>query len=236
MTLFHGEAPDNLLSPLHPLTKLAAAMALSSCALAFRSPAALGLLSLVILLAIVLARRRAGVIGLVLILVPPLLIAGGNYLISRDAWEAGKYGMRMMILFGGVPLCALTTRPEDLTRALTRLRLPTGILIAILLVWRFIPVVAEQIAHVREANLLRGPLGGSPARRWFRTSVIPVVFASVDYADRLALSLELRGFDPAARRTWYRVPGYTVRDACFGLGVAGMIAAAVCVEYGVSWG
>jgi len=235
MTLFHREAPETLLSRLHPLSKLGAAIALSSCALAFDSPMALGWLALVIMLAIVLARHRAGPIGLLLILLPPLIIASGNYLISRDIWEAGKYGVRMAILFGGVPLCALTTHPADLTRSLTRLHLPTGILIAILLVWRFLPVLADQIAEVREANLLRSSVGRAPARRWFRTAIIPVIFASVDYADRLALSLELRGFDPAAPRTWYCVPKFTWGDVIFGIGVAAVIAAAAYTQYGVAW-
>jgi energy-coupling factor transporter transmembrane protein EcfT len=59
-----------------------------------------------------------------------------------------------------------------------------------------------------------------------------MAFVAVDYADRVALALELRGFDPSAPRSWYRSPRLGWRDLAFVSMVAALIALAALLQAG----
>jgi len=227
-----AEQPESFLTRLNPLTKIAAAVLLTTFALLLRSPWALAMLALLIVGLAVAGRVRLGWRGTVFLLVPVAIVAGGNYLVSDSIEDAARFGLRLAVLFGGIPICALTTRPADLVRSLTWLRLPAGLLIALLLVWRFVPVLARFLAEIREANMLRGPWRGNRFRRAYRTVIMPLMTMSVDYAERVGMALELRGFDPGRPRTWYRVPGWGLRDLAFSIVVLTVVTLAACWQWG----
>lgn len=224
-----AEPAESFMSRLNPLTKVAAALVLTAAALACRSPASMACLLACVAVSAGLGRVSWRGAWLVWFCLPVAVVASGNYLITGDPSEAARQGMRIAVLMAGVPICALTTRPAGLVRSLTRVRIPVGILIAVMLVWKFFPVILAQSREVRDAQQLRGALRGPWLYRGFRSRLMPLVFSSVDYADRVGLALELRGFDPAHRRTWYNVPRFGWRDGLYGLMLIAFLSAAFSI-------
>ena len=142
-------------------------------------------------------------------------MALGNFWASANSAEAAKYSLRFAVFVLGVPVCAATTAPQELARALAQWRLPGPLVISLLLVWRFFPIMHEELQAIRQANLLRGSGNSGKAQEWYRGILLPLAFTLMEYADRISLALELRGFDPSVRRSWYRLPIITTEDWCF---------------------
>lgn len=137
-----------------------------------------------------------------------------------------------MVLLG-VPVCAATTSPQQLARALARWGLPPALVVSLLLVWRFFPVLQEEVREIREANRLRG---SGRRQEWYRGVLVPLAFVVLEYAERLSLALELRAFDPAAPRTWYRLPRLSWLDGLFAGGaVMVLLAAGLSERCGWPW-
>jgi energy-coupling factor transporter transmembrane protein EcfT len=93
--------------------------------------------------------------------------------------------------------------PEDFAAALVLLGLPDRVAFAVLLAFRWVPVLYDSIEGVREAQLSRGiPVDrGSPLRR-LRLSVAllaPAVHEAFRRAERTAMVLSLRAFDSGPR-------------------------------------
>jgi energy-coupling factor transport system permease protein len=214
---------------LHPLLKILVASSLTIAALVLGRPAALMVVVAFFLGILVLSRIRPRIRTLLGIGLLLGLVALGNSWASADLQEAAKYSLRFAILVLGVPVCAATTSPQDLARALARWRLPGPVIISLFLAWRFFPLMREQVEEIRQANLLRGGRA-NPGWEWFRGVLLPFTFILMDYADRLSLALELRAFDPAAPRTWYRLPVMQGVDWGFLAGAAVVLALAVWVD------
>jgi len=218
-----GSAPQtSVIHRLHPLAKLAAAGSLTVASLMLNNPAALGLILLFFLAILILGRVRLtlrGALGLLLLLG---VVGLGNFWASADPAEAAKYSLRFAIFVLGVPVCAATTAPQELARALAKWRLPAPLVVSLLLVWRFFPVMRQEVQEIRQANLLRGAGAGGQGQEWYRGFLLPLSFILLEYADRVALALELRAFDPALPRTWHRLPVMRAADWGF-LGAASLM-------------
>lgn len=215
---------------LHPLLKIVAAGSLTLASLMLGDPMALGLILLFFLAILALSRVRPtgrAVLGLAVLLA---LVALGNLWAGDNPAEAAKYSLRFAIFVLGVPVCAATTAPQELARALAQWRLPAPLVISLLLVWRFFPVMREEVQEIRQANLLRGAGTGSTGQEWYRGFLLPLAFILLEYSDRVALALELRAFDPAAPRTWYRLPVIRGADWGFVGSAALVLLLAICWE------
>lgn len=224
-----GTPPDSWVHRLHPLVKLTVASGFTLTALMLSQPLSLALMLLFFLGLILLSGYVPTGRGLLSAGLFLGLVTLGNYWVSADAAEAAKYSLRLAVVLVGVPVCAATTPPQELARALARLRLPPALVVSLLLVWRFFPVLKEEVREIREANLLRGR-GGDGLRDWHRGLLVPLAFIILDYAERVSLALELRGFDPAAPRTWYRTPRLGWRDGVFALGAGAVLLVALMGE------
>jgi energy-coupling factor transport system permease protein len=167
-----GSAPQtSVIHRLHPLAKLAAAGGLTVASLMLNNPAALGLILLFFLAILILGRVRLtlrGALGLLLLLG---VVGLGNFWASADPAEAAKYSLRFAIFVLGVPVCAATTAPQELARALAKWRLPAPLVVSLLLVWRFFPVMRQEVQEIRQANLLRA-FDPSLPRTWHRLPVM----------------------------------------------------------------
>lgn len=140
-----------------------------------------------------------------------LAVAAGSWAASGDPTEAARYGLRLAVLVGATPVLALTTAPQDLARALAVLPLPPGVVVALVLVWRFFDLFRRELRGIREATLLRG--GTATLRQRWRAFFVAPAFVVAEHADRVTLMLELRGFDPAAPRTVFQAPRLQAPDA-----------------------
>ena len=216
---------------LHPFSKMFTGTFLAFFGLGLMRPAALAVLLLFLLMVFLMARVRPTLRQWLYIILVLSLFSALNYRISGPVHMA-RYTMRLIIFMAGVPLLAATTAPQDVSRSLSRLRLPPGLIVAIMLVWRFFPIISREVRDIREANLLRLNGVRSRCQEAYRGFLLPLTFALVEYADRLPLTLELRGFDPGARRTCYRQKKIGLNDLIF-LGLA-LIAAGLAAA--IEWG
>jgi energy-coupling factor transport system permease protein len=110
--------------------------------------------------------------------------------------------------------------------------LPSGLSMALLLVWRFFPLLAADARQMRQAAMLRGGAAGDGFfQRLHRGLLVPLAFSVIEYADRVTLALELRGFSPATKRTCAKPPQAGREDLIFLL----LTLSAACAAAWLQW-
>ena len=127
-----------------------------------------------------------------------------------------------------------TTRVEEVAYALGRLGVPYQVGFTLTLAFRLVPVFFDAALSVVQAQRCRG-LGfgrGGPVTRLrrFGAVIVPVLIGALRRADRMAMALELRGFNSGRPRTTY-----LRAHAGHGDLIAGGFAAAVTVTYLALW-
>lgn len=210
-----SDVSPSVIHRLHPFVKMGAGAGCTALALLLTDPRSLGLLLLLFLIALGTARVAVRFRQALFILLLMGSVAGLNFWASGDPDQALAYGLRLAVFIVAMPAMALATPPQEMARALSRLPLPPGLVVALLLVWRFFPKMAEDAQEMRRAARLRGRTAGGPIHRIYRGFLVPMAFCMVGYADQVTLALELRGFSPAAHRTCRRPPRFHRRDAAF---------------------
>jgi len=210
----------------HPLAKIIVAAGFTFYSLFLERAAALGLILVFLLSILLLSRLKPNwkfVIGTIWLIT---LFGIINYFVDRDPNRTAMYSLRLLIFIIAIPLSALTTAPQDIARSLSKLNLPDGIIISVLMIWRFFPLLVRETTQIKQADMLRGATGGVFLHRWYRTAIVPFTFMLFEHSDRISLALELRGFNPSTPRTWYNLPAVKVPDFIF-LVTASMVAAIV---------
>jgi energy-coupling factor transport system permease protein len=138
---------------------------------------------------------------------------GGKTLLQMGAWRyttgdalSGAWvGGRILLLISAVMWLSLTTSATDLVQGLLSLLAPLRKLkvpvdafaLAVLVALRFIPVIADEVRRVRQAQAARGVECVAGVRGiWRRTTslIVPVFAAVIRRADTLADALVARGF------------------------------------------
>ncbi|REK57478.1 MAG: hypothetical protein C6W55_04675 [Thermobacillus sp.] len=144
--------------------------------------------------------------------------------------------MRLLaVMLLGMPLLALIT-PYRLQQAVERLlaavRLPQRTIwavgLSVALLFRFIPLMAAEWSRFARIGVARGKHPVPPGRIPFRALpavLVPFLLAMLQIADRVAVSLTLRGFDSGRRAAERALPiRFTRQDAAF-VAAAGAIFA-----------
>ncbi len=127
---------------------------------------------------------------------------------------AAFYSLRLILFIAVAFLITLTSSPSELADAFTRLLRPLGKLhvpvhdlaLILFLAIRFIPVLYEEFATIRNAQIIRGvSFSGSLLNRLRKTVyiIIPVFVAAIQRADELALAIQARGYGSRRDRTFY---------------------------------
>jgi energy-coupling factor transport system permease protein len=168
-------------------------------------------------------------------LLPPGDVAGLHFpglQISREGlWHGLKQSLRLLAMTAaGLTVC-LSTSPERLLAALSRLRIPVAIGFLTVTALRFLPVMLAELAIVRQAQRLRG---ARVTGRHLGSLFLPVLASALRRATSLSASAALRGFDPSARRTFYPPLRFSLleRAALAGLVLLGL---AVAAAKGLYW-
>lgn len=132
---------------------------------------------------------------LLLPLWPFVLIVAGWHLWTREVGDGAAILLRLVTVVMLANLVTMTTRLSDMIGVLERLAAPFGRLglsprvlaLAVALVIRFIPVLAERVGQIRDAIRARS------ARRPGWRLVVPATLAALDDADHAAEALRARG-------------------------------------------
>jgi energy-coupling factor transport system permease protein len=232
MILQKHNSASTIIHRLHPFGKMAVGAGFSVLALCLKSPWALVVLLSFLLAVLALARLRLTPRQWLAITGFLTVISALNLAASSDTAHAATYSLRFAVFLTAMPVLAATTGPQQMTRALSRTPLPAGIVVALLLVWRFFPLMAAEARQMRQAALLRGSTADRPVTRLYRGLLVPMAFCVIEYADRISLALELRGFTPTAQRTCHR----PLKPRPGDFGFAGLALAAAVSAAWLQWG
>ena len=127
-----------------------------------------------------------------------------------------------------------TTRVEEVAYALGRLGVPYPVGFTLTLAFRLVPLFFDAAATIVQAQRCRGlrmDRGGVIARlRRFVPVIVPVFVGALRRADRMAMALELRGFNSGRVRTTFLRARVTGRDL-----MAGAVAVMLVATYLTLW-
>jgi energy-coupling factor transport system permease protein len=228
---------------LHPVTKLAGLVAFVIAAFVVDRP----LFQLPLALAVLVLLVAAGGLGnlyrlrvmLVLVFVFTLLIWTFFYPTPFVPAYAGfMFGLSTAIRLDTFLIAGLvfltTTRVEEVAYGLGRLGVPYQVGFTLTLAFRLVPVFFDAAIAVVQAQRCRGletSRGGLVARlRRFVPIIVPVLIGALRRADRMAMALELRGFNSGRPRTAYLRARAGAADA-----VAATLAALTAAVYLAIW-
>lgn len=247
ITLGRYVALDSPIHRLDPRTKFVGTIALMITALSSHSFLALFIFAALLALAIPLSRLPIGMIlanlrvfvwlftftfGLHAFLTPgPTLwtLPPTDWTISAEGLRMGSFFcLRLATVVVSAALMTLTTSPMQLTNGLEHLFAPAkriGVPVAelalmISIALRFIPVLVDEAERLRKAQVARGAeFGGHPIRRArsLLPLLIPLFVSAFERADRLALAMESRGYQPGVPRTYYHQLSFQRGDFFAGL-------------------
>src|SRR5574344_116306 len=149
----------------------------------------------------------------------------GSYAIYWDSiLEAAKILLRLVLMIALTMVLTSSTKPLDLTAAfewyLTPLKwigFPSHELAMILsIALRFIPTILEDVTRIMKAQASRGvdfDHGSIKTKaRAIISLIVPLFVSSFMRSEELADAMECRGYDPASKRTRYRVEKFRWLD------------------------
>jgi energy-coupling factor transport system permease protein len=127
----------------------------------------------------------------------------------------------------------LATRAPDMLAALVRLRVPSAAALAVAMALQLAPILRGELRIVLDAQRIRGLRVAGPTA--LARALVPVIVASVERAQQVAISLEARGFGSGITRTSYREASTGRGDVLLAAG--GVVAGIAGVAAGLArWG
>jgi len=236
-------AAPTALHRLHPVTKLGLLAAFVVAAFMVDRPLLLVPLAaaIVVLLAVAGALSNVRRLRVMFLLVFSFTLVVWTFFyqsILVPTYAGFLYGLSTAIrldtfLATGI-LFLSTTRVEEVAYALGRLGLPYTVGFTLTLAFRLVPVFFDAALSVVQAQRCRGlefGRGGLVARlRRFVPIIVPVLIGALRRADRMAMALELRGFNSGRPRTTYLRARAGRADV-----LAGTLAVATAATYVVLW-
>jgi energy-coupling factor transport system permease protein len=147
-------------------------------------------------------------------------LVGGWLPVSRGGLLFGTaMALRVMAIVSVFPLIITTTQPRDIVMSLVEtLKVPYDYAFMFTTALRFIPVIISEVTMIYQAQLSRAYAveGWNPFKKIkaFAPIAFPIVFIAIEKADRLGLSMELRGYG-SGKRTHLRKLAVTPLDWLF---------------------
>lgn len=150
-----------------------------------------------------------------------------------------QYGLRMWILsefhvfvfwlMTGVFIVSwnlMTSPPGSISAFLSRIRVPSGVILGVLVVFRFFPTMKTELRGVRESMHNRGLTAAAQLLRHpaatFEYMLVPMLMRCLQIADQLSVSAVSRGIETPGVRTSYYAAPIRIRDyACMTVFTAG---------------
>ena len=241
LTLYVPER--TVLHRLHPVTKIGLLGAFVVAAFVVDRPLVLVPLACVIAGLLVLAHAGANVrrlrVMFVLVFVFTLVVWTWFFTgFFRPSYAGFLYGLSTAIrldtfLAAGLLFLSIT-RVEEVAYGLGRLGVPYAVGFTLTLAFRLVPAFFDAAASVVQAQRCRGLelASGSVVTRLRRyvPIIVPVLIGALRRADRMAMALELRGFNSGRPRTTYLRARAGRADA-----VAGALAMVTMIAYLALW-
>lgn len=222
-------ARDNFVNKINPLAKLFVTLIYITVILSFNRYEVLALLPFILypVFIILLADIPPMAILRKLLFVEPLIIGIGifNPLFDRVQIELGSFAfargwltLLAIILKSSLSMTAAlllvsTTRIDSLAEALRKLKIPKILVLQLLLTYRYISVLAEEVGVITRAYLLRAPKQkGVELKAWGSLSG-QLLLRAFDRAERVYSAMLLRGF--SGEYSLGKKQNFTLKDFTF---------------------
>ncbi|NET61801.1 MAG: energy-coupling factor transporter transmembrane protein EcfT [Symploca sp. SIO2E6] len=223
-----SQPQHNLLTPINPFLKMGLSFLLITLALFLKDIVAMLVLVGGLLLLLTQVKVRPALLLHALISLTIFTLSSAWLL--GDWPKAALSTLRLLAILLPAPVLALTTPPADLIRSLQVVRLPSFLTLSLMLIWRFFPLIQQEMQRIWEANQLRGiNLSRQPAK-WFSGLIVPLVFQMVTYADEVTIGLQTRGYSPTAPRSNSKPLRWQLRDTLFCVGTLLWLSLMVYLE------
>jgi len=142
----------------------------------------------------------------------------GSVRLSSEGFTVGlAIGMRLMTMALTFAAFAMTTNPNDIALALTKLRIHYRYCYLTSFALRFLPLVQDEAATLLTAMSVRGspdPSSSNPVKRARAVTniLLPLIVGSLRRSVDIALAMELRGYRDDRPRTYIRRIGMKTED------------------------
>lgn len=238
---------DTLLHRLNPITKLAIAIAIVVATFTANSFALLAcLLALDLLIGFYagIGGRTVKlacaflVLAAVMFAVQVLVIRTGEpvwgFVTADGLATGGRVALRLVAVALPLVLMLTLTRMNDLANAAVEvLHVPYRYAFTFTTALRFVPVFADEMSAIMEAQTARGVEfdSGNPLKklRLMLPLAAPLLISSVAKTDATALAAEQRGFYLRTRASSYRRYPFCARDAAAALVCVALIAGGIAL-------
>ena len=161
----------------------------------------------------------------------------GTLAVHWDAFcQAGYIVMRLILMISLTMILTSTTKPMDMTYAfewymtpLKPIRFPVHeIAMTLSIALRFIPTLLDETERIMKAQASRGVdfNHGGIFKRFgaIIALIIPLFVSALERSEELANAMIVRGYDPKAKRTRYRLLRFSWRDIIAFLFIGGIFA------------
>ena len=173
----------------------------------------------------------------------PTAFTIGSLQVKWDAFcQSGYIILRLILMISLTMVLTSTTKPMDMTYAfegyllpLKPLHVPTHeVAMTLSIALRFIPTLLDETERIMKAQASRGVdfNHGGLFKRFAAVIalIIPLFVSALERSEELANAMIVRGYDPRAKRTRYRLLRFSWRDAIAFL-LVGLAFAAVIVLF-----
>ena len=149
-----------------------------------------------------------------------VILSLGSWTLYGGALEVGfATALRLGAILTLALIGGLTTTGPDLTRSMIQqLRVPYRVGYTALAAFRFVPRFGHELDVIRAAHRVRGAAQGRgpiAALRRRMGYVVPLLAGAIRHAERVALSMDARGFGAFATRTERYLVPFRARDVVF---------------------
>lgn len=134
-----------------------------------------------------------------------LLVSAEHFVLNQ--WLKGALGLLLYLVTNMFPMFIMavvlvkTVSAGSLLSALSKMKVPKGIVLALSVAFRYVPTLIYEIRCIREARQMRG-LKPSLMEK-MEWTMVPIMFRSLKLADELTASALTRGIDREGQRTEY---------------------------------
>lgn len=147
-----------------------------------------------------------------------------GYIVYWDSFcRAGYIILRLIMMLSLTMVLTSTTRPMDLTYAFEWYMTPLKVIkfpaheiaMTLSIALRFIPTLLDETNRIMKAQESRGADFSHGFLRRFKaiiSLIIPLFVSAIERSEELANAMEVRGYNPKAKRTKYRLLHFSFRD------------------------
>ena len=170
----------------------------------------------------------------------PTAFSIGSLQVKWDAFcQSGYIVMRLVLMLALTMVLTSTTKPMDMTYAfewymtpLKVVRFPAHeIAMTLSIALRFIPTLLDETERIMKAQASRGVdfNHGGLFKRFGAVIalIIPLFVSALERSEELANAMIVRGYDPRAKRTRYRLLRFSWRDIIAFLLIGGLFASII---------